>query len=103
MIDGVDMSPLLFGEGHNQREAQFYYYGDQLYAVRKGAFKAHFTTHDGYSKEPHVKHEPPLLFNIAEDPSEKVDVAKDHPEVAADLLRETEKHRAGVVPGKSQF
>jgi arylsulfatase A len=103
IIDGVDMSPILFDSGHSQREAQFYYYGDQLYAIRKGVFKAHFTTHDGYSKEPHVKHDPPLLFNLAEDPSERVDVAKDHPDIVADLLRQAEKHRAGVVLGKQQF
>src|SRR5689334_11643622 len=50
-VDGLDMTPILLGEGKSKRETEFYYYGDQLYAVRKGSFKAHFTTHDGYSKE----------------------------------------------------
>ena len=64
-IDGVDMAPILFDNGASLRTVQYYYYGDQLYAVRKGAFKAHFITHDGYSKEKPETHEPPLLYAFA--------------------------------------
>jgi arylsulfatase A-like enzyme len=102
-IDGVDMSPVLFGTGNSLRNLQFYYYGDLLYAVRKGLFKAHFTTHDGYSKEPPVKHDPPLLHQLAQDPSETVNVAKEHPDIVADLVSAAEKHRASVAPGKQQY
>ena len=47
--------------------------------------------------------DPPLLFNLAEDPSEKIDLAKEQPEIIADLRKELEKHRAGVVPGQAQY
>ncbi|MFN7140701.1 MAG: sulfatase, partial [Limisphaerales bacterium] len=58
VIDGVDMTPLLLGKGSSQRQVQEFYYGDELYALRKGPFKAHFITHDGYSKEPPQRHDP---------------------------------------------
>ena len=43
--------------------------------VGKGDFKAHFQTAPGYAgnriQEKFEKHETPLLFNLAQDPSEK--------------------------------
>ena len=102
-LDGVDMSPILFGKGPSKREVHFYYYGDQLYAVRKGEYKAHFTTHDGYSKAEAQKHNPPLLFNLHEDPSERFDIASEHPDIVADLTKKFEKHRSSVVAGKPQY
>ncbi len=100
--DGVDMTPVLFG-GKSLHDTVFYYYGDQLYAVRKGPFKAHFITHDGYSKAAPENHNPPLLFNIPEDVAEQFDVAADHPEVVAELTRIYEQHRATVTHGKLQY
>jgi len=102
-IDGVEMTPILFGNGKSKRAVEYYYYGDQLYAVRKEAFKAHFTTHDGYSKEPAKEHKPPLVFNLPEDPSEKFDVAAEHSEVVAELTKFYEEHRATITRGKLQY
>ena len=102
-MDSVDMAPILFGNGKSKRLIEYYYYSDQVYAVRKGPFKAHFTTHDGYGKEEPVKHDPPLLFNLAEDPSERFDVAAEHPEVVAGLTKIAEEHRATVTRGKLQY
>lgn len=102
-IDGLDLSEVLFKQGASHRDLHFYYYSNQLYAIRKGAFKAHFFTHDGYSKEPHEKHDPPLLYNLNEDPAEQFNVAAEHPEIIADLTKEFKKHIAEVVPGKPQY
>lgn len=102
-MDGTDMTPVLLGTGHSKRETMFYYYGDSLYAVRKGAFKAEFTTHDGYSKELPKQHDPPLLFHLPSDPSEQYDVATNRLEVVVDMKREVERHRSNLVPGKPQF
>lgn len=102
-MDSVDMTQLLLGKGPSQRDSFFYYYGDSLYAVRNGAFKAEFITHDGYSKEPAQPHDPPLLFHLPSDPSEQFDVAAAHPEVLAEMQREVEKHRSQLVPSKPQF
>jgi arylsulfatase A-like enzyme len=103
IIDGVDMTPMLLGKGPGQRNLMIYYNGDELYAVRKGPYKAHFTTYSGYSKDAPQKHEPPLLFDLPNDPGERFDVAAEHPDVIADIQREVEKYRAAVVPGKRQY
>jgi hypothetical protein len=41
-------------------------------AVRCGQFKYHFATHTGFGKEPFVAHDPPLIFNIDVDYSERM-------------------------------
>jgi len=103
VIDGVDMTPVLLGTGKSNRDTWFYYRGTQLYAVRKGAFKAHFITRSGYGKDGPEKHDPPLLYNLDHDAGEQFDVAKKHPEVVADIIREVEKHREKLVPGRPQL
>jgi arylsulfatase A len=103
VIDGVDMTAMLLGKGHSQREVMFYYYRDQLYAVRKGPYKAHFITHTGYSKDAPEKHEPPMLFQLENDPGEKFDVAAEHPEVIAEIRAEVEKLQKSIVPVVAQY
>jgi arylsulfatase A len=103
IIDGVDMTPMLLGKGPSQRNLMIYYNGDEVYAVRKGQYKAHYTTFSGYGKDTPLKHDPPLLFDLPSDPGERFDVAAEHPEVVADIQREVEKFRATLVPGKRQY
>jgi arylsulfatase A len=104
VMDGVDLSPVLFDSDKSLREVIFYYRGDELFALRKGPFKAHFITAPGYANPlTFEKHDPPLLFRLDHDPSERFDVAKDNPDVLADIQREVEKHRANLVPGKPQY
>jgi arylsulfatase A len=103
-MDGVDLSPVLFGTGKSLRDVIFYYRGDELFAVRKGPFKAHFKTAPGYANPLTVEtHDPPWLFQLEHDPSEKYDVAKEHPDVIADIQREVARHRANLVPGRPQY
>ncbi|MEW6304776.1 MAG: sulfatase [Verrucomicrobiota bacterium] len=103
VIDGVDMSPLLFGTGKSNRDVYFYYRGERLFAARKGWFKAHFQSKSGYGKDPLVKHDPPALYHLGRDPGEKFDVSKDFPDVLADIAREVERHRDTVTPVKSNL
>jgi arylsulfatase A len=103
IIDGVDMTPMLLGKGPSQRNLMIYYNGDEVYAIRKGPYKAHFTTFSGYGKDTPAKHEPPLLFDLPNDPGERFDLAAEHPEVIADIQQELEKFRANLVPGKRQY
>ncbi|HPD30555.1 MAG TPA: sulfatase [Phycisphaerae bacterium] len=102
VLDGVDMGPVLFGTGPGNRNIHFYYRGQRLMAVRKGPWKAHLITQDGYGKNIET-HDPPLLFQLEQDPSERFDVAKEHPDVVADLLAEIERHKATVQPVKCQL
>ena len=103
IIDGVDMTPMLLGKGPGTRNLMIYYNGDEVYAMRKGPYKAHYTTFSGYGKDTPLKHDPPLLFDLPNDPGERFDVAAEHPEVVADIQREVEKYRAALVPGKRQY
>jgi arylsulfatase A len=103
IIDGVNMTPMLLGKGPGQRNLMIYYNGDEVYAVRKGSYKAHFTTYSGYGKDTPEKHDPPLLFHLPNDPGERFNVAADHPEVIADIRQDLENYRAKLVPGKRQY
>jgi arylsulfatase A-like enzyme len=104
VIDGVDLRARLTGAGPSPRQTLFYYWDNELRAVRKRVYKAHFITSGVYGEgEPRREHNPPLLFNLAEDPGERRDIAAMHPDVVADLLREVEIHRRGMVPGRPLF
>jgi arylsulfatase A-like enzyme len=104
VIDGVDLRAPLTGSGPSPRQVIVYYWDNELRAIRKGRYKAHLITSDAYGEgEPRTDHATPLLFDLAEDPGERHDVAAQHPDVVADLLREAEAHRKGVVAGKPLF
>ncbi|HEY5911726.1 MAG TPA: sulfatase [Verrucomicrobiae bacterium] len=103
IVDGVDMAPILFGTGPSRREAFCFYRGTQLYAFRKGTFKAHFITRPGYGPEPPALHDPPLLFDLAHDPAERFSVAAQHADTLVDIAKEVERHRATVTPVKCQL
>lgn len=102
VLDGYDLSPALLGNGPSPRQEMFFYRGEQVYAVRKGPFKAHFTTQAGYGDKPHA-HDPPLLYHLEHDPSEKYNVAEDHPDVVSELTKLAEEHKKAMVPGKQQL
>lgn len=103
IIDGVDLTPLLTGKGPSPRTSMFFYRGTQLYAVRKGPFKAHFITRSGYGVDKPQPHDPPLLYHLGADPSEKFDVAKDHADVIADIKKEMAAHQANMKPAENQL
>ena len=82
----------------------FYYWDSELRAIRKGDYKAHFITSGAYGEgEPRREHNPPLLFNLADDPGERHDIAAAHPDIVADLLREADAHRRTMVAGRPLF
>ena len=103
VYDGMDISPALLGTGESPRKTMFYYRGVQLYAVRHGAFKAHFITQPAYGRGKRVEHDPPELYDLNEDPSEKVNVAKDHPEVIAEIKQIAEAHAKTLEPVENQL
>jgi arylsulfatase A len=97
-IDGVDLGAPLRGTGPSPRRVLFYYWDSELRAIRKGNYKAHFTTSGAYGEgSARAEHAPPLLFNLAEDPGERFDVAARHPDLVADLIAEAEGHRKTVA------
>ncbi len=104
IMDGVDLSQTLFNGKPSLRNTIFYYRRAELYAVRMGVYKAHFITETSYKKDDNlVHHDLPLLFDLGEDPSEKYNIAEDHPDVIADILLEVERHQAELVIPESQL
>lgn len=103
IVDGVDLSPVLFGKGPSPRKTMFYYRGTRLMAVRKGPFKAHFITQAAYGGGGPKTHETPELYHLDHDPSEQFNIATQHPDVIADIRREVEKHQAELKAAPSQL
>ena len=103
IVDGMDLSPALLEAGTSPREVMIYYNGTRVFAIRKGPYKAHYFTKTEYTFEKEKKHDPPLLYNLDHDPSEKYNIAAGHPEVLADLQRKLEKHNADLVRVENQM
>ena len=105
VIDGVDLTPVLKGTGSGARDHMFYYRGTELMAVRFGPWKAHFHTQGAYGADARkrVAHDPPLLFNLEHDPSEKQNVAGDHPDVIEKIRQIVVRHRENLEVPPSQL
>ncbi len=95
-LDGVDLRPVLFGDGAAPRDTVYFYRGSSLFAVRHGAFKAHFITQSAYGPDKPQTHAVPELYHLAIDPAEKFNVAPKHPEALATIAGVVERHRAGL-------
>ena len=103
VIDGRNLEPVLRGTGNRAGDVFFFYRGQQLMAVRKGPWKAHWMTRAGYRQPRAERHDPPLLFHLEHDPSEKFNVAAKHPDVIAELQRVKARHQARLQPAESQL
>jgi arylsulfatase A-like enzyme len=89
IIDGVDQSDLLLGKSDSgNRNVYHYFCQNELQAVRKGPWKLHLPNHKvfyGYVKD---RGSGELeLYNLQNDIGEKQNLAKEHPDVVADLLK----------------
>ena len=103
VLDGADISPALLGTGPSGRDVMFFYRGTELYAVRKGPFKAHFITKPAYGPREARRHEPPLLYNLEHDPGEHYNVAADHAEIIDEIRQLAETHTQAMQPGEPQL
>ncbi|MFN7928075.1 MAG: sulfatase [Blastocatellia bacterium] len=98
VLDGYDISAALLGKGRSPRQMMPYWRGSKLMALRNGAYKAHFITQSEYGGEPAVTHPTPELYNLDEDPSEKWNIAAQHPEIIAEMRRLAEAHKKAIPP-----
>lgn len=104
MVDGVNLAPVLFGDGNSPRDEMLFYRGATLYAARKGDFKAHYIIEGAYGQfEEREVLETPMLFNLKEDPAEKHDVANQHPEILAEIEEMVQNHKQNLVEVKDQL
>jgi arylsulfatase A-like enzyme len=101
--DSLNLAPALRG-GAGPRDHFFFYRGEELYAVRSGPWKLHFTTQGAYKMGGEkVRHDPPLLFHLGHDPGELYNVAEKHPDVVNELTLLAEKQNAIVTPGRNRY
>ncbi|MDB4583728.1 sulfatase [Draconibacterium sp.] len=103
IYDGYDIYPVLSGIEHSQRDVVIYYRGTEVFAIRKGAYKAHFITQPEYGSNVKTIQDPPLLFNLNVDPSEKYNIADEHPEVIEEIKQVLAEHLKTVVPVENQL
>lgn len=82
----------------------FFYHGTRLFAARQGDFKLYFYKKNpaGYP-EKMEKLEIVTLVNLQHDPSERFDLAAHHPDVINKIEALVARHRATVVPVKSNL
>jgi arylsulfatase A-like enzyme len=102
IYDGYDISSVIFNKGVNPRDEVFYYRGTKVFAIRKGAYKAHFITQPEYGGKATVL-EKPLLYNLDIDPSENYDIADKNPNVIKEINQMLAKHLETVVKVESQL
>lgn len=102
--DGYDLSPVLNGENESPRNEMFFYHGTRIFAARKGDYKMYFYKNNpvGYP-EKIEKLEAYQLFNLQHDPSEKYNLAEQHPEILAEIESMVLDHKAGVEPAETQL
>ena len=103
-LDGYDLGPTLLNNLPSPRQLMFYYHGQEVFAARQGMYKAHFKTKTSYtSQREAVSHNPPLLYHLGHDPSEKYDVALEHLDLIDDIRRLKAEHEATIVPVENQL
>lgn len=102
-LDSYDLTPVLKQTGKSNREALFYYRGYELMAVRVGPWKMHLKTQTGYGQPKAEVHNPPLLYQLEEDPGESRNLAKENPAVIESIQKVIEQHQKEMVFADSQL
>ncbi|MEP3478795.1 MAG: sulfatase [Fuerstiella sp.] len=87
VIDGKDVSAVLFNKQKSPHEAFFYHKVNELQAVRSGKWKLHLKDPNVKGKGRQEKNAKPTLYDLEADIAEKVNVIDEHPKVAERLQR----------------
>ncbi len=98
-IDGHDIRPLLLGEvtARSPYDAFFYYYLDQIQAVRSGPWKLYVGGADRLAAfGARTVSTLPSLYHLVDDPQEAANVYDRHPEVIARLEQHLARIRADL-------
>jgi arylsulfatase A-like enzyme len=100
-IDGVSIADILLGKSkESPHEAYYYYFRDQLQAVRSGPWKLHLARKSRPRRNQPVREVPAKLYNLEEDIAESNNVIDAHPEVVKQLQAYAERAREKYGDGK---
>lgn len=104
-MDSYDLTPVIRGNGPSPRDHMFYYRGYELMAIRLGPWKVHFQEQGSYGTLPKklTKLDPPKLYHLEHDPSERYNIAKDHPDVLEEVKKLRKSHAANLKTAPSQL
>ncbi len=107
-IDGYEIEDLMAGEegAKSPNQAFYYYYGEQLQAVRSGRWKLYLPLDKKKHRGKQAASRPAKLYDLVEDLQEKTNLLKRHPKVVQDLLRLARRARIDIgdlgIAGRNQ-
>ncbi len=105
--DSIDFSATLVGGAAALRETWFFHARQgNVWAARQGRYKLVLESWDSIAKEGepnewrgfgnHVRHDPPLLFDLSTDLREELDIADEYPEIVASITSAIEDYEASL-------
>jgi len=97
VFDGEDLTAVLLRNDPGREPLLFYYSDENVQAVRKGRWKLHVAVNNRKTPPPPGEGEPPLLFDVQQDISERRNLARRRPEVVKELLELIERHKASIT------
>jgi len=103
IYDGMDLGPALFGNADSPRDTLYFFRFTDIFAVRKGRYKAHFSVYGAFGADGRTDLKEPELYDLESDPSEKYNIAAQHPEIVAELKELAREEAASIVPVENQL
>jgi len=101
--DGVSLKNVITQKTLTKRKMFYYYRGNDLYAIRKGAYKIFFAYKPAYGKTPKIVYKNPCLYNLEHDPEARYDIAYKYPELVKELVAYKIKYLKNTVSKASIF
>ena len=103
-LDGHDLTGWLSGRSDSPRHVVHFYRDTRLMAIRRDDYKAHFVTQNAYGGDTRpVRHDRPLLYDLAADAGERYDVAEQYPDVVDAMEKLRDDHQSELNPPPSQL
>lgn len=103
VYDGVSLLNVIRDKSVSKRDVFYFYRGNDLYAVRKGKYKVHFSYKSAYGNDKKIVYEKPILYNIEEDPGELYNIAEKHQDIVMELTKVAQEHKNSFVIAESIF
>jgi arylsulfatase A-like enzyme len=101
-LDGEDLSAVLEGRSPGKERTLYYWSDVELRAVRRGPWKLHTRMKSGGPACGVRDADPPELYNLENDPSEKYNLSGHRPEIVRELLDLLATHKSQTRLGPLQ-